>query len=103
MNRSGGIARSKTGGTLLRRKPSGNRLAEMRHPLTAIVANADAARRWLSRREPNFHEAIAALDRIVKDSARIEQAIAARRPVSAESDAGPATAILGSIAGARGA
>lgn len=92
MNSSGDIARSKTGGTILRRKSIGNRLAEMRHPLTAIVANADAARHWLSRKDPNFHEAIAALDRIVKDSSRIEQAIATPRLGSGD-DAGPAYSV----------
>lgn len=79
MNRSGNIALSKTGGTLVQPQPIEDRLAEIKHPLSAIVANADAARRWLSRRDPNFHEAIAALDRIVKESARIDQAIAAVR------------------------
>lgn len=103
MNRSGNIAPSKTDGTIVRHQPVGDRLAEMRHPLSAIVANADAARRWLSRRDPNFHEAIAALDRIVKESARIDRAIAAIRPGRAENNAGPANAILSPIAGAHGA
>lgn len=103
MNRSHDIARSKTGRTIARRQRVGDRLAEMRHPLSAIVANADAARRWLSGREPNFHEAIAALDRIVKESARIDQAIAAVRPGRTENDAGTANTILSSIAGAHGA
>lgn len=45
---------------------------EIKHPLTAIVANASAARRWLTMPEPNLAEAIAALERIVKDAARVD-------------------------------
>ena len=102
MDRSGDIGR-KTGGTIVRRELIEDRLAEIKHPLSAIVANADAARRWLSRREPNFHEAIAALDRIVKESARIDRAIVAVRTGAVENDAGPANIILSSAAGAHGA
>lgn len=48
---------------------------EIRHPLSAIMANANAARHWLSRPDPNLAEALAALARIVKDSARIDDMI----------------------------
>lgn len=102
MDRSGDIGRSKTGGTLVQSQPIVDRLAEIKHPLSAIVANADAARRWLNRREPNFHEAIAALDRIVKESARIDQTLAAVRTGAAECDAGPANIVLSSFAGPHG-
>jgi signal transduction histidine kinase len=45
---------------------------EIKHPLTAIVMSANAARRWLTTPEPNLAEAIAALERIVKDAARVD-------------------------------
>ena len=47
------------------------------------MANADAARRWLNRTNPNFYEAIAALDRIVRESIRIDDAIAGIRALPA--------------------
>lgn len=103
MNRSGDIARSKTGGTIVQPQAIEDRVAEIKHPLSAIIANADAARRWLSRREPNFQEAIAALDRIVNESVRIDQALAALRAAPAENDAGPTNLIVNSIAGAHSA
>ena len=86
MDQSANIARSKTGGPLVRRHPAAGGLAEIKHPLSAIVANANAARRWLSRPEPNFDEAIAALDRIVKESVRIDEAIADIRAVGERPD-----------------
>jgi ABC-type transporter Mla subunit MlaD len=79
MTKSVDIADSKAARAITRRLPAADRLAEIRHPLSAIVANADAARRWLRRTDPNFHEALAALDRIVKESARIDDAIAGIR------------------------
>jgi len=79
MNKSLDISGSKTGGTIAQRLPAADGLTEIKHPLSAIVANAEAARRWLSRTEPNFDEAIAALERIVKDSARIDEAVAGIR------------------------
>jgi len=48
---------------------------EIRHPLSAIMANASAAQRWLNRPDPNFAEALAALDRIVRDGNRIDEMI----------------------------
>jgi hypothetical protein len=79
MNHSGDIAGSEPGGTIVRRQPVEDGLAEIKHPLSAIMANADAARRWLNRADPNLHEAIAALDRIVTESIRINNAIAGIR------------------------
>jgi hypothetical protein len=58
-------------------------LAEIKHPLSAIMANADAARRWLNRTNPNFYEAIAALDRIVRESIRIDDTISGIRALPA--------------------
>jgi ABC-type transporter Mla subunit MlaD len=82
MTKSVDIADSKAARAITSRLPAADRLAEIRHPLSAIVANAAAARRWLSRTDPNFHEALAALDRIVKESARIDEAIAGIRAVA---------------------
>jgi signal transduction histidine kinase len=48
---------------------------DIRHPLAAILANANAAQRWLSEADASLAEALAALDRIVKDVARIDAAI----------------------------
>jgi hypothetical protein len=103
MKQSGDIAHNKTGGTAARRQPSGDGLAEIKHPLTAIMTNADAARRWLCRTDPNFPEALAALDRIVKESARIDLTITDFRAAPAGECPGLTSAVLSSIAGARGA
>lgn len=84
MDQSANIGRSKTGGS----QPAEDGLAEIKHPLSAIIANADAARRWLSRTEPNFDEAIAALDRIVRETVRIDEAIAGIRAVGEGPEAG---------------
>ena len=45
---------------------------EIKHPLAAIAANANAATRWLKRPDANLAEALAALDRIVKDCIQID-------------------------------
>jgi hypothetical protein len=55
--------------------PTGSIAREIRHPLSAIMANAHAARRWLNRPDPDLAEALAALSRIVRDSARIDEMI----------------------------
>ena len=41
---------------------------EVRQPLAAIIANADAGLRWLKKPEPDIDEALAALTRIVRES-----------------------------------
>lgn len=46
---------------------------EIKRPLAAIGANASAARRWLQRPDPDLAEALAILDRIVKDGARVDE------------------------------
>jgi hypothetical protein len=101
MKQSGDIAQNKTGGPVVRRQPIGDGLAEIKHPLSAIRTNADAARRWLRRTDPNFQEALAALDRIVRESARIDQTI--DDCVAAGDTEGSTSARLGSTAAARGA
>jgi PAS domain S-box-containing protein len=52
---------------------------EINQPLTAIVANANAALRWLSNETPDPDEAAAALRRIVGDGKRAGQVIEAVR------------------------
>lgn len=74
------------GRPMTRRPPAHGHLADIKHPLTAIMANADAARRWLSRTNPNFQEAIAALERIVKECSRIDDAIASLGAMAAGED-----------------
>ena len=37
-------------------------------PLTSMLANAQAAKRWLAAVPPNLTEAIASIDRIVRDA-----------------------------------
>lgn len=62
-------------------KPAGRAAAagaiacDLKHPLTAILANANAARRWLNGPDANPAEAITALGRIAKDVARIDAAL----------------------------
>jgi PAS domain S-box-containing protein len=48
---------------------------EVNQPLTAIVANAQAGRRWLGRAQPDIGEALAALDGVNQASERAVQVI----------------------------
>ena len=48
---------------------------EVNQPFTAIVANANAALRWLTNETPDRDEAVAALKRIVSDGKRAGQVI----------------------------
>jgi hypothetical protein len=64
---------------------------EIKHPLAAILANANAARRWLNGPDASVAEAIAALDRIVNDVARIDGAVDGIRAMPIE-EAGKASA-----------
>lgn len=43
---------------------------ELNQPLTAVVNDAHACRRWLSVEPPNFERAVAAAERIVRESTR---------------------------------
>jgi C4-dicarboxylate-specific signal transduction histidine kinase len=52
---------------------------EVKQPLAAIVASANAGLRWLKRSEPNLAEVQSALVQIVKDSHRIDDVIASIR------------------------
>jgi len=40
---------------------------ELNQPLTAVMANAQAARRWLSNSPPNFSEAMTSIERVLRD------------------------------------
>ena len=48
---------------------------EIKQPLTAIVANAEAALQWLSNTPPNRDKAAATLQRIVRDGQRAGQVV----------------------------
>ena len=52
---------------------------EIRQPMAAIVANANAGLRWLKRPDPNLVEVQAALERIVRDAHRLDDVIASIR------------------------
>jgi PAS domain S-box-containing protein len=52
---------------------------EVNQPLAAIVANANAALRWLGRRQPDLTEVRATLNRIVSDGLRASQVVASIR------------------------
>lgn len=71
-----GAARGPAAG-VLQQAANGPAAFEIKHPLAAIMANANAAGRWLKRPDSNLAEALAALDRIVKDCARIDALIEA--------------------------
>jgi PAS domain S-box-containing protein len=40
---------------------------ELNQPLTAVMANGQAARRWLSNSPPNFSEALTSIERLLRD------------------------------------
>ena len=40
---------------------------ELNQPLTSVMANAQAARRWLSNSPPNFSEAMTSIERVLHD------------------------------------
>ena len=54
---------------------------EIRQPLAAIVTNANAGLRWLSRPKPDLIEARTALDHIVKAGSRITEVIESVRSI----------------------
>jgi signal transduction histidine kinase len=65
---------------------------EINQPLAAIVANANAAVRWLTNAAPNVDEAQAALKRIVSDGHRASEVISSIRAMFKKDD--PARAAL---------
>ena len=50
-------------------------VCDIKHPLAAILTNANAARRWLNGPDANLAEAMTALDRIANDVVRIDAAL----------------------------
>ena len=59
---------------------------EINQPLTAIVANGQAARRWLSNTAPDLIEARSALEKIVEDGRRAGQIIDSVRAMFKKDD-----------------
>jgi len=59
---------------------------EVNQPLTAIIAHAGAARRWLSGDFPNVVSAAAAIDGITADARRASQVIARIRALARKAD-----------------
>lgn len=58
---------------------------EVNTPLASILANVQAARRWLDRSPPNMPEATAAIDRAVTDASRTQEVIGRTRDFMAAS------------------
>jgi signal transduction histidine kinase len=48
---------------------------EIKQPLTAILSNANAARRWLKRATPDLDEASSALDRVANSTQRMSEIV----------------------------
>ena len=48
---------------------------EIKQPLTAVLSNANAGRRWLKRATPDLNEALAALDRVASGSQRMSEIV----------------------------
>ncbi len=55
---------------------------EVNQPLAAILANGNAAVRWLRRDEPDIDEALAALGRMISEGARASEVIARTRKMA---------------------
>jgi PAS domain S-box-containing protein len=59
---------------------------EVNQPLAAIVANANASRRWLERKPPNHERARESLDNIARDGIRASNIIRRVRAFSAKGE-----------------
>jgi PAS domain S-box-containing protein len=70
---------------------------EIKQPLGAIVANAQAGLRWLKRSEPNHAEAEAALERIVNETARMDDIVTGIRSTFARKPRERSAIEIGSI------
>ena len=70
---------------------------EIKQPLGAISANAQAGLRWLKRPEPNHAEAEAALERIVSETARMDDIVTAIRSTFARKPKERSAIAIGSI------
>ena len=70
---------------------------EIKQPLGAISANAQAGLRWLKRSEPNHAEAEAALERIVSETARMDDIVTGIRSTFARKPKERSAIAIGSI------
>ena len=70
---------------------------EIKQPLGAISANAQAGLRWLKRSEPNRAEAEAALERIVSETARMDGIVTGIRSTFARKPKERSAIAIGSI------
>jgi signal transduction histidine kinase len=52
---------------------------EINQPVAAIMTNGDAALRWLAKSPPNGDEAVAALNRIIRDARRASEVVSRTR------------------------
>jgi nitrogen-specific signal transduction histidine kinase/FixJ family two-component response regulator len=59
---------------------------EVNQPLGAVITNAQACLRWLDREPPNFNEAHAALERIVRNGNRAGEVIRRMRTLAKKAD-----------------
>ncbi|MGK6324776.1 ATP-binding protein [Sphingomonas sp. DT-51] len=59
---------------------------EVNQPLAAVLANGNAAVRWLRRNEPDIAEALAALSRMISEGARASEVIARTRRMATKSE-----------------
>ncbi|UWZ82295.1 ATP-binding protein [Occallatibacter riparius] len=59
---------------------------ELNQPLTAILTDAHACRRWLQMQPPNLSRAEATADRIVRDSTRASQVVSRVRSLFSRTD-----------------
>ncbi len=59
---------------------------EVNQPLAAVMANGNAARRWLNRPEPNLAEVAAAIDRVMFESNRAAEIIARTRAMAVKGE-----------------
>ena len=70
---------------------------EIKQPLGAISANAQAGLRWLKRSEPNDAEAKAALERIISETARMDDIVTGIRSTFARKHKERSAIAIGSI------
>jgi PAS domain S-box-containing protein len=70
---------------------------EIKQPLGAISANAQAGLRWLKKPEPNHAEAEAALERIVSETARMDDIVTGIRSAFARKPKERSAIAIGSI------
>jgi PAS domain S-box-containing protein len=72
---------------------------EIRQPLSGISTNAGAASRWLKASKPDLAEVEAALDRIVRDSHRVDEVISGVRSMFGSRPSEKSLIDIGSLIG----